>query len=364
MLLVALRNLFGERGRLLITFGGVAFAVTLILVLLGLYLGWQTQITRFLGNVDTELWVGQAGSKDMTHTFSILPTTIQDQLEKIDGVNSARPFVARQVSFEIDAKEAHLFAVGDDGSGAVKPYKLVSGTQELNPGEIIVDETFANDKKLKIGDVLDINTRDFKIVGISAGGNVLVYTYAVMRLDDLQKILDFQGLTNYFLVKSNDPSLTAQNIRDELGLTVMEQKQFLDNNAAIVRDSFLPIVGVLLIIAVAIGVAVIGLTIFTATIEKSREYGVLRAIGYTAAGLYGVALIQALVSGVIGFAIGYFLNIAVVELARSFVSSFVHELTGNQIALVFGATIVMSILASFIPLRRLSTIDPAKVFKA
>lgn len=364
MFLIAWRNLFGEKGRLAITIGGVAFAVTLILVLLGLFLGWQTQITRFLGNVDSDLWIGQSGSKDMTHTFSILPDTIESQLEKIAGVDSVRPFVARQVSFEIDGMEAHLFVVGDDGSGAVGPYKLLEGRKNLNRSEIIVDETFAQEKKLNLNDELNINKEVFKIVGISSGGNVLVYSYAVMRLDDLRAILDFNGLTNYYLVKSADPTLAAANINDELGLSVMERKQFLDNNAAIVRDSFLPIVGVLLIIAVATGVAVIGLTIFTATVEKSREYGVLKAIGYTSGGLYGVALIQSLASGVIGFIVGYLLSIAVVGFARFYVPGFIHELSNQQIGLVFVITMVMSILASLIPLHRLNAIDPAQVFKA
>ena len=322
-------------------------------------------MTRFLGGIDTDLWVGQQGSKDLTHSLSILPTELESKLANIEGVKSVVPFVSRQVSFEIDGKEAHLNFIGDDGSGTVKPYKLTQGTANLSSQEIVVDETFAQDKKVVIGDTLKIDDINFKIVGLAKGGNMIVYTFALMRLDDLRAILDFSNNNNYYLVKSDQPELAEKNISSEINsVLVMGRQEFLDNNAAIVRDSFLPIAGVLLIIAIAIGVAVIGLTIFTSTIEKSREYGVLKAIGYTSSGLYGIALIQSLVSGVIGFVIGYFLSLVVVEVAQRAASGFVHEVTTINVMWVLVLTIFMSILASFIPLQRLSTIDPAKIFKA
>ena len=117
-------------------------------------------------------------------------------------------------------------------------------------------------------------------------------------------------------------------------------------------------------IAFAVGIAVIGLTIFTAVIEKSREYGVLKAIGYRNSQLFGIALIQALIAGVIGFALGYALTPLVATLAKVFEPSFIYELGLREISTVFVVTILMSIIASFLPLHRLLRIDPAKVFKA
>lgn len=61
--LIAFRNLFGEKGRFFITVGGVAFSVILILILLGLYQGWERQMTKFLGAIPTDLWVGQKAAR-------------------------------------------------------------------------------------------------------------------------------------------------------------------------------------------------------------------------------------------------------------------------------------------------------------
>lgn len=126
----------------------------------------------------------------------------------------------------------------------------------------------------------------------------------------------------------------------------------------------MPIIGVLTIIALAIGTAVIGLTIFTATIEKSREYGVLKAIGYANAQLFSIALIQSFIASIIGFLLGIILASLVARLAQTQVSGFVYEAGPEVMIAVFGATVLMSVVASFIPLKRITSIDPAQVFKA
>ena len=68
---IAFKNLFKEKGRLLITVGGVTFSVILILLLLGLYAGWSTQVKKFLGGIEAEFWVGSKGSSDLSHGISI-----------------------------------------------------------------------------------------------------------------------------------------------------------------------------------------------------------------------------------------------------------------------------------------------------
>jgi putative ABC transport system permease protein len=71
-----------------------------------------------------------------------------------------------------------------------------------------------------------------------------------------------------------------------------------------VDETFLPIVSVLVVIGFVGGVAVIGLTIYTATMEKSREYGVLKALGASNGRLYRIVSHQALISGVLGYILG------------------------------------------------------------
>lgn len=59
---VARRNLFSDPTRLAISVGGVAVAIILIIVLLGIYGGSSEQMSAYINNVDEDLWVAQAGS--------------------------------------------------------------------------------------------------------------------------------------------------------------------------------------------------------------------------------------------------------------------------------------------------------------
>lgn len=354
-----------EKGRLLITAGGVAFSVILILVLLGLYFGWQTQMTRFLGNVDTDFWVGQKGSRDMSHTVSIISAETQPQLEKLEGVSKVTPFIGRQVSFDISGKEAHFFLIGMDQDKIIKPYKIVEGRETPKDGEIIIDQTFAKTENLSIGDELTLNNIKMKISSISSGGNLLVYSYAFTNLSDAKKILDSKDFVNYYLVKTNNKEAAKKAIQENFPKTgIMEKQEFLENNTKIITETFLPIIGVLTIIAISIGIAVIGLTIFTATVEKSREFGVLKAMGYKGFELYLIALFQSVFSGFTGFTAGLIITPFVIKAADSFTSAFIYEIDSPKIFLVFIAVLIMSAVASLIPLKRIISIDPAEVFKA
>jgi putative ABC transport system permease protein len=184
-------------------------------------------------------------------------------------------------------------------------------------------------------------------------------------MDDLVDLTEFNGFVNYFLVRSSNIQRSEDAIVQALtGVEAIDREDFSLRNSAIIREAFLPILGVLVIVAVAIGIAIIGLMIFTATLEKRREYGVLKAIGYTNSQLFVIALVQSLVAGVIGFVVGSVLAPIVAEIAAKFVGGFIYDLGVRELAVVGAGTLVMSAVAALLPLRVLVSIDPADVFKA
>jgi len=363
--LIAVRNLFGEKGRLFITAGGVAFSVALILVLVGLYQGWSAQMTRFLGSIDTDFWVGQKGSRDASHSISILPLSTKGDLANQALVSEVSQFTGRQAAFKKGDKETHLFLVALDSEKLIKPYGIVEGKAYPADNEIIIDKTAAKESNIKVGDKISLNNTDMTVSGISSGGNIMIYSYAFANQKTTEKVLQFQGFTNYFLVKTSNPSNFQKNLSKEMpNLEIIKKDDFLNNNSDTVRETFLPIIGVLTLIAIMVGVAVIGLTIYTATLEKSREFGVLKAIGYTNGQLFLIGLIQSFISGIIGFLFGVVLAFAIAYLAMQSVPSFIFEISWIEITLVFASTFVMCLIAIFIPLKRLFSIDPANIFKA
>lgn len=366
MFLLARKNLLAEKTRFVISVGGVAFAVLLILVLGGLYRGWQTKLTVYLQSLDADLVIGQQGSADTTHSMSFLPATLADELRQVSGVTLVDDFMGRQIMVEDFGKEFRVFLVGyDPMSGRNEPLGLKSGTTNIADGQVVIDEAFARKAGYDLGDTVPLAGQQLTVAGISSQGNSLIYQYVFVTKSDARAILQLGPQTNYFLLKANDVVLAKQELAQSFPeLNAMTKEEFIVNNKKLVTETFLPIVGILFVIAFLVGSAIVGLTIYTATIEKSREYGVLKAIGSSNGVLYRVVLAQSFIAGAIGFVIGLCLSLVVSWLASTFVSGFISTIGLVDAVSVFLAAMAMSLIASWIPAKRLASIDPALVFKS
>lgn len=367
MFLLSYKNLFQERTRLLISVGGVAFSVVLIMVLTGLYQGWKNKIGEYIRTIPADAWVMQSGSEELFHTPSVLPISYQEKLEQINGVASAKPFNARRLVIEFNSQTLNLYVVAYDTANDVgKPARIADGKSTPGPGEIIIDKS--QSKKVKLGDMLDVAGRQLKVAGFSEGGDLVTSSFAFARKDELNKIQRLPDAANFFVVSiqsgANRDTVMQAIERDVPNVSVVSKDKFVNNNTKIVTDSFLPVILVLLVIGVIVGIAVIGLTIFTSTIEKAREYGVLKAIGFRNSQLYSVVIEQAIIAGLIGYAVGTTITFILQSTVGNVVPQFVSQVSLVDTIWIFGLVMVMAILAAYIPIRRLSRIDPAEVFRA
>ena len=107
-----------------------------------------------------------------------------------------------------------------------------------------------------------------------------------------------------------------------------------------------------------------GLTIYTATIERTREFGVMKAVGGSGGFLYRIVLSQAAMLTGVGFVVGAFGAWGVAQLAIEAVPEFATDFQLADLAGVFVGAVLMAVLASFMPVRRINSIDPAMVFRA
>ncbi len=148
------------------------------------------------------------------------------------------------------------------------------------------------------------------------------------------------------------------------GLSAYTTEQFADNSRKVLQNSLLPILRVILVLAVAVGTVVVGLTVYTSVIEKEREFGVMKALGTTNLNLVRVVVEQSLVSCLLGFVAGEGFNLIASALARRAVPQFVAEITPGDVFIVFATTLLMGVVAGLIPIQRLVRVDALAVFKA
>lgn len=369
MFFVAWKNLTHERGRFLISMGGVAFAVLLVLILSGLYQGWNTRIASYINSVGADLWVAQLGSADMSHSVSLLPEDLLPRLKAVAGVKAVHPFIGRQVAFPFKGDDVHIFIVGYMPDSTIgRPVKLLEGKETLSGRELIINRVLAKKYGLKLGDKLPIKKgEEWTIAGIAEGGNQIVYTYAFGALESVRQMLEMGEYTNYFLIVK-EPGAETAYVKTALERAAPVQAtpatEFVKVNKRIISETFLPIIGVLVLIAFGIGAAVVGLTIYTATVEKEREYGVLKAVGFSNGRLYRVVLSQSLVSALLGYLVGLAVVVPLVWAVEQLEPSFVTAFEPRDLVGVLLMTLLIAVVAAWAPTRRLSHIDPASVFRA
>jgi len=363
---IARKNLFHEKTRFMISVGGIAFAVMLILILLGLYRGWNEKTAEYANKTNADIWVVQNGVKDMSHSVSLLPNPYKEQIEAIDGVKSVDTVLGRRVIFKLNGEEITTTIIGfniDSGIGG--PYSLLEGNMKPQKGEVVIDTVLAGDHNLKIGDTLTLLERDYKVVGISESGAFFQFTF--LSFEEARDLFKMNDLFNYALVSIDDSADVNRILQDiESGLSGVDaqtRKEFTENSKKEITEIFLPIIFVLVLICFVVGLMIISLTIYTATVEKSREYGVIKAIGAKNWQLYRTIFEQSTITGIFGFAIGvgitYAISLGVEKLEPMFVTYIVWE----DLLLVAGIVLLMVITAAYIPIRKVVRIDPAVVFK-
>ncbi len=381
MLLVARKNLFSERTRLAISVGGVTLSVLLISLLLSLYRGWDEKVGGFVEKSGIDVWIGSQGARDFLTSASMLPLQGSESLNALPAVKQWSPLIVRPMwairvqvprpaDFDEDtATKMNIQLIGyDPASGMGGPIRIVEGKRAPGPGEVIIDEALADRYGLSVGDVMSAGGRDWTVVGKSSGGDFVASQTVFVDMDQAREALKMEGLTTFLVARLEGNVDAAQFARDiehlRPGVVAFSGAQFASNTRERILGEVLPILTVVLLLAFVVGLAVAGLTIYTATVEKAREYGILKAVGFANHYLYRLVLEQSLVTGLLGFTLGVGLTLLIAPFARGVVPQFVVFVRWQDVLAVAGATLLMVIIAAYVPVRRLAAIDPVTVFKA
>ncbi len=377
MLLVARKNLFSEHTRLAISVGGVALSVFLISLLLSLYRGWDEKVGQFVEQSNVDIWAGSEGMNDFITAASIVPLEGTELLDGFQEIKQWSPIVVRPmtgVKFQVGKpatalKKINLELIGyDTTTGIGGPLKIEEGKAAPGKDEVIIDEALGSRYGVKLNDVIEAGGQKWTVVGISSGGDFVSAQTMFVTLEQAQEALGMENQSTFLGIQVSDGT-DAQAFADKIaqlqpGAIAFTREQFASQTRDVVLGDVLPILMIVLVLAFIVGLAVSGLTIYTATIEKAREFGIIKAVGFSNRYLYRLVFEQAIVTGALGFVIGIGLTFLFGPLAGKQVPQFVTLIRPTDLLLVFGATVIMSLAAGYVPVRRLAAIDPVAAFKA
>lgn len=369
MFFLARKNLFEQPLRLSFSVFGVGLSVMLILVMWGILEGILGQAGAYVRNTNAEIWVVQKGFTDISHGFSVLPTSLERPLEEIPGVRSANAITGArsEIPTPDGGKEALALLGYDTKTGVGGPWEFATDAARPAPGQLVVDDTFAETAGLEVGDEIQTPDRPRQIVALSSGTNQFTNQLAFGELRDIQHLVGLRGAVNFFALQV-EPG-TREQVTAAIGerfpqVSAFSKPAFVENNEEEIRDGFQPILYVMVGIAFFVGLAIVGLTMYTAATEKAREYGVLSAIGANRGDLGGIILRQSAITAALGFALGCLLVIPAGRLIGQLAPKTELQFPGWLFAITAGAAVVMALLSSYLPIRRLAHLDPAAVFRA
>jgi len=368
MIAVAWRNLLHDKTKGALSVLGVAMSAFLIFTVYGVYTGIDEIMEETVTGAGADIWVTQEGTSGSLHSPSILPRSASARLSDIPGVADWRPLIRTAVSYEqADGNSTLLFLNGFQPESRLGgPWRLAEGSATLQEGEIILDRVFARANGLSIGDLVEIRGIPFTVSALSDRTNIMVGFFAFIRFEDAVQFLG-PGLVNSLLVRvsaGESVNEVARAIEDGLdGVSVRTNESMVVAYKDEVIGSFVPILLVLSAISIVVGVLSVGLLIYMLTLERSREYGIIKAIGGSNGYLYRIVLLQSVLISVVGFALGVGISFPLVSLIQNNVPEFVVSISSRAVLWGIPAFIGAGVLSSLIPIRKLVTIDPAIAFE-
>lgn len=360
---LAARNLLQDKTRLLLSVAGVALAIMLILILTGFVSGMNLQVSRYFDHAPGSVVLVQAGTKGAS---SVLPADTADIARSVAGVASAVPVLSQYAVLDLGSSKQYVVVVGYDPALGGGPWVLREGRLPSADDEVVLDAVLADRRGVRLNDNFGLMGQTFKVVGLSDGSTTWMTSYLFMRLDAAQRLFGSPGMISVVLVTPSagiSPSELRSRLSGIPGVDAMLKSDLI----ATTRSTYLSIFGAPLElmagIATLVGTLVVGLVVYTATIERQREYGVLKAVGARNRVLYRVVAIQALVAALAGSVMGIGLAFGGAQLIMLVRPQFLISVEPSSTALAVAAGLVMALLGSLVPARLLARLAPAEVFR-
>lgn len=368
MIRLAFRNLFQNKIRLVISTGGVALALLLILSLDAIFTGVEKRITAYIENSGADIWVSQEDVFNMHMASSSLPDNVARKVKAVPGVDSVSPihYLANNITVGDERNLAYVIGLTEDAELG-GPWSVSAGRSLPDEDEVIMDRGVAEKSGIGLGDEVEILGNDFTVVGLTEGTSSLVNSIAFISMKDFENLRKSYDTFSFLLVKVSDgqsPEVVADRIKAQVrDVTVQTRDQFAGQERKVVKDMSTDLVTIMNLIGFLIGLAVLALTVYTSTLSRRREYGMLKALGARNRDLYLTVLAQAIMSVVLGFLFGLTITVLLTLIIPVLGVNLTMVVSRVSLLKVASASLILAGISAMIPICQIAGLDPVMVFR-
>ena len=306
-----LKNLFRRKGRTILTLVGISIGVAAIVALGAMAEGMRAGYTAMARGSQADLVLTQKGAMDIT--LGGVEETVAEQLRAWPEVADADGMLMGNVQAEASP---YFFIFGyDPGGFAIAHFRIIEGqglteARGVRGKPLILGRGAAQSMGKKVGDTLRVTGGTFRVVGIYETGDAFEEGGAVIPLKEAQALLLQPHRVSLLYIRLRDPAdeprLRARVERHLSDLTLSTTSEFADRQQVVeIMEGFaLSIAG----LAVVIGGVGMTNTLFMSVFERTREIGLLRAVGWRRGRvlrlILGESLVLSALGGLTGIALG------------------------------------------------------------
>lgn len=370
MLSSALRFLSYDKTKSFGALLGVVVATFLIGQQMGIFIFLTDSMKRLVTLAPDYIWVVDNKTENV-NSLGQLRMRLRYQMESLEGVESVHPlfFGAARVQYP-DGDNTPITVIGFEPPAFVgAPAFLEGKAEDLLPDGAIAVDIFddAAFPSTEIGTTCEINNRKAYVAartkGVRTFGGVLVFT--TLERARLWSNAPADA-ANAFLVKAT-PGKTAEVIerinKGMFGVRAWQGEELGKNTVSIIlrTTSIAFSVGTLVVFAFIAGLFIVGLTLYSAAIDRLKDYGTMKAIGANNGYIRKLIFTQATLFALLGFGIGFSLLQAFkYGIAKS---GLLFEFTTGFLLIFFFSICAIALGGAILAVRRITSLEPAEVFR-
>ena len=352
-------NLTRRPLRSLISIVAVMLEVTLILLIVGLALGLLRDSRQRQAGIGADVVVMPPGSSFIVGlTGAPMPIKVGEILGRLDHVVAVAPVVTSvSTAGTLELIDGIELSSYEKLSG---PFQLVAGRPFQAPNECMVDDVSARARHTKVGDTVEILSHPFRVSGIVEPGKG---ARKFVEIGALQDLIGAQNKATIFYLKLDDPSNADSVVLEIKQVPGMERyvatsmAYYLSMMTTSRYPGVSEFIDFVIAISVIIGFLVIFQSMYTAVIERTREIGILKAMGASKFYIVNVILRETVLLALVGILAGIVISLV----ARAGIdgrTTLPVVVTGGWILRTTAIAIVGAVLGALYPAYKAAQKDP------
>jgi putative ABC transport system permease protein len=367
MISIARAILLHDKVRFLITVAGLGLVMVLILYNLATFFGTVGESVNLIDRSPADLWALEEEYGDI-FAPSLVPDSVLQRARTLDGVMAACPLSLIQGNVEIAESHAVQIVGLDAACGLIQPWDVVAGSLAdlRRPNAAVVDDFVLRGDPARLGDVVEVNGREVRIVAITHYNKGFFTPYVYVNRRTFEGLGGPPGHSSFVAIQLEpgaDSQAVAHRLANGSETAVYRAEALKVNSAVALTTQGLGAIFVVVAMGLLVGTLIITLTIYTATLEQLRDFAVLKAIGAPNGTILRIVLEETITETAASFAVGLGLSLLmnyVIETTIGMRAIFVPA----AMAGTFVVVILLAVAGSLISVRKALAVDPVVVFRA